>query len=73
MFEHGDYAKAVDRLRTARLLGLGRSYYHCVSRVVDRRFVLGDFEKEHFRKTMRKLEVFTWVEVLTYTVLSYVL
>ena len=57
-------------MRTARLLGLGRSYYHCVSRVVDRRFVLGDFEKEHFRKTMRKLEVFTGVEVLTYTVLS---
>ena len=30
--------------------------YHCLSRVVDRRFVLGDVEREQFRKFMRMQE-----------------
>jgi putative transposase len=44
--------------------------YHCVSRVVDRRFVLGDEEREHFRTFMRMQENFTGCRVLTYCVMS---
>ncbi len=41
-----------------------------MSRVVDRRFIFGDEEKEFFRQTMRKLEVFTGIRVITYCIMS---
>jgi REP element-mobilizing transposase RayT len=44
--------------------------YHCVSRVVDRRFVLGDAEKEQFVEYMRAYESFGHLRVLTYCVMS---
>lgn len=44
--------------------------YHCLSRVVDRRFVLGDAEREQFRKYMRMQEKFTGCRVLSYCVMS---
>jgi REP element-mobilizing transposase RayT len=47
-----------------------QAIYHCVSRVVDRRFVLGDDEREHFRMFMRMQENFTGCRVLTYRVMS---
>ena len=47
-----------------------RAIYHCVSRVVDRRFVLGDEEREHFRTFMRMQENFTGCRVLSYCVMS---
>ena len=34
------------------------AYYHCVSRVVDRQFVLGDAEREQFVKLLRVCEQF---------------
>lgn len=40
--------------------------YHCVSRIVDRRFALGQDEKEQFRSYMRMYEKFTGCRVLTY-------
>ena len=40
--------------------------YHVVSRVVDRRFVLGTEEKEHFRMLMRMYERFSGCRVLSY-------
>lgn len=57
-------------MRGLRLKGEGKSYYHCVSRVVDRRFILGKLEKEQFRKMMRAVERFCGVEVVTYAVMS---
>jgi hypothetical protein len=30
------------------------AYYHCISRVVDRQFVLGETEKEQFVSLMRE-------------------
>jgi len=48
----------------------GTQYFHVVSRVVNRGYVLGEQEKAFFLKTMRKLEAFTGVEVLTYCVMS---
>ena len=40
--------------------------YHCISRVVDRRFVFGDDEREHFRMFMRMQENFSGCRVLSY-------
>jgi len=40
------------------------------SRVVDRRFILGDEEREHFVVLMRKLEAFLGLRVVTYVVMS---
>ncbi len=44
--------------------------YHCVSRVVDRRFVFGDDEREHFRMFMRMQENFSGCRVLAYCIMS---
>jgi len=45
-------------------------YYHCVSRVVDRRFIFGDIEKDRFVSLMREYEIFCGVQVLTYSVMD---
>ena len=60
----------VDSMRQARLRGSGRSFYHCISRVVDRRFIFGDQEKEYFVALMRKLESFHGVRIVTFCVMS---
>jgi len=44
--------------------------YHCLSRVVDRRFVFGDEEREKFRMFMRMQENFSGCRVLSYCVMS---
>ena len=44
--------------------------YHCISRVVDRRFVLGEAEKEQFVAYMRLYERFCEVRVLAFCVMS---
>jgi REP element-mobilizing transposase RayT len=46
------------------------AYYHCISRVVDRRFVLGDAEREQFVAWMRHYEAFCGVRIITYCVMS---
>ena len=53
-----------------RVLGIGASYYHVMSRITERRFYLGAREKEYFRGMMRRVADFSGVEVLTYTVLD---
>jgi putative transposase len=57
-------------MRQARIRGEGKSYYHCISRVVDRQFVLKEEEKEHFVALMRKLEAFHGMRVVTYCIMS---
>ncbi|WP_136082310.1 transposase [Pontiella desulfatans] len=58
-------------MRKPRILGTAEgNYYHVMSRVVDRRYVFGEEEKEFFRLAMRKLEAFTGVRVLTYCIMS---
>jgi putative transposase len=47
-----------------------RAIYHCVSRVVDRRFVLKDEEREKFRIFMRMQENFSGCKVLAYCIMS---
>ena len=63
-------------MRKARWLAVWRHsdrkpvFYHCISRVVDRRFVLGTEEKEKFRTLMRMLENFTGCRVLSYCLMD---
>ena len=46
------------------------AYYHCVSRIVDRRFVLEATEKEMFVRIMRGYEVYCGVRIITFCVMS---
>lgn len=57
-------------MRTARLLGEGRSFYHVMSRVVDRRKVFTARDKEVFRRILRNQEAFSGVRVVTYCLMS---
>jgi len=57
-------------MRTARIVEEGAAYYHITSRVVDRRYVFDDAEKERVRKMMRAVEGFTGCEIRTYAILS---
>jgi hypothetical protein len=62
-------------MRFPRVKAEGQSFYHCVSRVVDRRFIFqttdhGSAEAERFLLLMRRLEAFTGVRVLTYALMS---
>ena len=57
-------------MRSARLLGTGRSFYHVISRVVDRRKVFEAKDKEIFRRILRNQEAFTGVRIVTYCLMS---
>jgi REP element-mobilizing transposase RayT len=46
------------------------SIYHTLGRVVDRQFVLGNLEREQFRRFMRMQESFSGCHVLGYVVMS---
>ena len=52
------------RLKVAEDRAVG--FYHCLSRIVDRRFILGDLEKEQFVALLHECEEFCEVRVLTY-------
>ena len=47
-----------------------RAVYHCLSRVVDRRFIFGDSAKEMFVQFLREYEQFCGVQVLKFCVMS---
>ncbi len=57
-------------MRTSRLKEEGRAYYHCVTRIVGREFLLNDQEKERLCKLMRQMEIFTGTKVLTHSFLD---
>ena len=60
-------------MRTARLKAAPdapTAFYHCISRVVDRRFIFKDQERERFVQLMRMYEAFCGIHVLTYVVMS---
>ncbi len=58
------------RARPFPVDGSHAGVFHCISRVVDRRFALGEGEKEVFLRILRKCEVFYGVRVLTYCLMS---
>jgi putative transposase len=49
---------------------VGSAFYHCISRVVERRFHFGPVEKEMFVQLMREYEQFCGVYIITYCVMS---
>ncbi|MCG3191158.1 MAG: hypothetical protein DIJKHBIC_00383 [Thermoanaerobaculia bacterium] len=60
-------------MRTARAFpaeGSQAGFFHCISRVVDRRFILGDPEKETFRKILHACETFYGLKILTFCIMS---
>src|ERR1700758_891511 len=62
-------------MRFPRVKADGQGFYHCVSRVVEGRFIFqvsghGSVEAEQFIKLMRCLEAFSGVRVLTYVLMS---
>ena len=57
-------------MRKARIKGVERSYYHCVSRIVHRQFLMGAAEKEYFRRLMRRVEGFCDVRILAYAIMD---
>jgi len=57
-------------MRGLRILIDGKSYYHCISRIVDRRKIFEGRDKEVFRKIMRNLERFMGVRVVTYCLMG---
>jgi hypothetical protein len=57
-------------MRFPRVKADGQGYYHCVSRVVEGRFIFeisghGSVEAEQFIELMRRLEAFSGVRVLS--------
>ena len=67
--EAGSAGTALDAEALAALRGKP-AIYHCISRVVDRRFVLGPAEKEQFVRYMRAYEAFGQLRVLAFSVMS---
>ena len=58
-------------MRNARILGRNKkNYYHLMSRVVSGDFLLGQEEKDFFLFTMRRLEAFMGVKILTYCIMT---
>ena len=62
-------------MRLARVTAAGQSFYHCISRVVESRFIFrtsegGSVEAEYFLALMRRLEVFCGIRVLNYVLMS---
>ena len=68
--EHSSVERLFYLMRQARIRGTGLSHYHVISRVVDRRFIFENVEREHFVVVMRKLEAFHGLRVVTYVVMS---
>lgn len=60
-------------MRTSRLKApadAAAAYYHCISRVVDRRKIFGDPEREVFVRLMRNQALFAGIRVLAYCVMG---
>ncbi len=57
-------------MRKSRLKCEQTGYYHCMSRVIEQRFIMGDREKEYFVRLMRNLADFSGLRILTFCVMS---
>ncbi len=57
-------------MRQSRLRGEGTHFVHTISRIVDRRYIFEDHEKEHFCQLLRRLSGFTGLDVVSYCVMG---
>ena len=72
-FKHQSQVRDYHDMRQPRLCAprdWSVAYYHCFSRIVDRRRVLGPDERRLFVALMREYEVFCGVQILTFCVMS---
>jgi len=57
-------------MRKARIELEQPKYFHCISRIIERRFLLDEVCKEKFVGFMRRMEAFSGVTILTHTVMD---
>jgi len=57
-------------MRKARYRSLQPGVYHCISRIIDRQFLIDDCGKEKLVEIMRRMAAFTGVDVLTFVVMT---
>lgn len=57
-------------MRRARIRAAGAGYYHCMSRIIERRQILGEAQKEKLLALMHRLADFGGLEILTYCFLD---
>ena len=57
-------------MRRARIKAEGAGYYHCMSRIIERRMILGDAEKDRLLRLMHSLAAFGGLEILAYAFMS---
>ena len=57
-------------MRRARIKADGAGYYHCMSRIIERRQILGEPEKQRLYGLMHGLAAFGGLKVLTYAFMS---
>lgn len=57
-------------MRKARIKETGKACYHVMSRVIDRQMIFDDDEKEYLRDIMRRMESFSGLQILTYTIMG---
>ena len=57
-------------MRSARIKAEGDGYYHCMSRIIEKRMILYDKEKELLLKLMRNLAAFGGLQVISFTIMT---
>jgi len=57
-------------MRRARIKADGAGYYHCMSRIIERRMILLDTEKDRLHKLMSNLAAFGGLKILSYCFLT---
>ena len=57
-------------MRRVRIKAEGAGYCHCMSRIIERRHILKDREKQRLFSLMRSLAAFGGLEILTYSFMS---
>ena len=57
-------------MRNARIKADGAGYYHCMSRIIERRMILEDTEKERLLTLMHAMAAFSGLEILAYAFMS---
>lgn len=57
-------------MRKSRIKAEGAAYYHCMSRVIEKRHIFGNVEKEKFVKLMRDLSDFCGIQIITFAVMQ---
>ncbi len=58
------------KMRESRIKEAGKACYHVMSRIIDKRMILNEDEKTRLRDLMRRMEAFSGLQILTYTIMG---